>query len=182
MKPHRIAAALSALTLTALVGGVSAASAATAPYCGITWGSQPKAVLQGTGAPVTNARTGRHDCWDRLVIDLSGTPASGYDLRYVDSYRILGTGPVVPVAGGAIVTVRAFAPANVPWRSADHVVTPSQFSSAGYRTFRDLVYGGSDGLNTEFALGVRARLPFRVFTLTGPGDTSRLVIDVAHQW
>jgi hypothetical protein len=31
-------------------------------------------------------------------------------------------------------------------------------------------------------LGVRARLPFRVFKLDGPGEGSRLVIDVAHQW
>jgi hypothetical protein len=182
MKPHRIAIALSALTLTGLLGNVPTASAADAPYCGITWGSQPKAVLQSTGAPVADARTGRHDCWDRLVVDLGGAPASGYDVRYVDSYRSLGLGPVVPVAGGAIVTVRAFAPANVTWRSGDHVVTPRQFSSGGYRTFRDLVYGGSNGLNTEFAVGVRARLPFRVFTLPGPGDNSRLVIDVAHRW
>jgi hypothetical protein len=29
---------------------------------------------------------------------------------------------------------------------------------------------------------VRARLPFRVFTLAGQGEGSRLVIDVAHQW
>jgi hypothetical protein len=35
---------------------------------------------------------------------------------------------------------------------------------------------------TEIGLGVRARLPFRVFPLAGPGDGSRLVIDVAHRW
>jgi hypothetical protein len=35
------------------------------------------------------------------------------------------------------------------------------------------------------ALGVRARLPFRVFVLNGvanSGNTPRLVIDVAHRW
>jgi hypothetical protein len=31
-------------------------------------------------------------------------------------------------------------------------------------------------------LGVRGRLPFRVFTLDGPGAGSRIVIDVAHRW
>lgn len=30
--------------------------------------------------------------------------------------------------------------------------------------------------------GVRARLPFRVFVLDGPGSGSRLVVDVAHRW
>jgi hypothetical protein len=29
---------------------------------------------------------------------------------------------------------------------------------------------------------VRARLPFRVLTLDGPGAGTRLVIDVAHRW
>ena len=31
-------------------------------------------------------------------------------------------------------------------------------------------------------LGVRARLPMRAFVLDGPGDGTRLVIDVAHRW
>jgi hypothetical protein len=35
---------------------------------------------------------------------------------------------------------------------------------------------------TKIGLGVRARLPFRVFALAGPGGGSRLVIDVAHRW
>jgi hypothetical protein len=35
---------------------------------------------------------------------------------------------------------------------------------------------------TTFGLGVRARLPFRVLRLAGPGSGQRLVIDVAHRW
>jgi hypothetical protein len=35
---------------------------------------------------------------------------------------------------------------------------------------------------TSLGLGVRARLPFQVFTLDGPGSGSRLVVDVAHFW
>ena len=34
----------------------------------------------------------------------------------------------------------------------------------------------------QLALGLRSRLPFRVFALPGPSDHSRLVIDVAHRW
>jgi hypothetical protein len=29
---------------------------------------------------------------------------------------------------------------------------------------------------------VRARLPFRAFILDGPGEASRLVVDVGHRW
>ncbi|WP_425557254.1 AMIN-like domain-containing (lipo)protein [Kribbella aluminosa] len=35
---------------------------------------------------------------------------------------------------------------------------------------------------STIGLGVRARLPFRVCTLVGPGSDTRLVVDVAHQW
>jgi hypothetical protein len=51
----------------------------------------------------------------------------------------------------------------------------------GFRTFRDVVYGGSFEGTTVFAVGVRAHLPFRVFHLTGPGAHQRIVLDVAHQ-
>jgi hypothetical protein len=53
---------------------------------------------------------------------------------------------------------------------------------SGYRTFRQVAYAGSFEGQTTIGVGVRARLPFRVFTLAGPGSNSRLVIDVAHHW
>ena len=51
-----------------------------------------------------------------------------------------------------------------------------------YRSLRDVVFGGSFEGYTTFAVGVRARLPFRVFVLSGPGTNSRIVLDIAHQW
>ena len=56
---------------------------------------------------------------------------------------------------------------------------------AGYSTFRQVAWAGTFEGQTTLALGVRARLPFRVFTLDGvpnSGDTPRVVIDVAHRW
>jgi hypothetical protein len=53
---------------------------------------------------------------------------------------------------------------------------------SGYQTFRQVAYAGSFEGYTSIGLGVRARLPFRVFTLDGPGSGSRLVVDVAHFW
>jgi hypothetical protein len=53
---------------------------------------------------------------------------------------------------------------------------------AGFSTFRQVAYGGSYEGYTTIGLGVRARLPFRVFVLSGPGTGARLVIDVAHRW
>ncbi|TCN28598.1 hypothetical protein EV644_14512 [Kribbella orskensis] len=40
---------------------------------------------------------------------------------------------------------------------------------------------GFEGQAT-FGVGVRARLPFHTFTLSGPGRGSRLVIDITHRW
>jgi len=53
---------------------------------------------------------------------------------------------------------------------------------AGWDTFRQITEVGYYEALRQFGLGVRARLPFRVFTLSGPNDRSRLVIDVAHRW
>jgi len=54
-------------------------------------------------------------------------------------------------------------------------------SVRGWRTFRQVSFGAF-GYGATFGLGVRARMPYRVFTLPGPGDGSRLVIDVTHRW
>ncbi len=189
MKSRPLAVVLAAVTCAAVLAGVPAAQASTTSYCGITWGSLPKSSMQSTFSPIVNARVGRHECFDRLVIDLATQPAAGYYASYVDGYYNQDTGERVPVAGGAIIKIHALAPAHdlygnptVPWRWAEHIVTPEQFTAGGFRTFRDLVFGGTYEGETDFVLGVRARLPFRVFTLAGPGEGSRLVVDVAHQW
>jgi len=55
-------------------------------------------------------------------------------------------------------------------------------SVSGYSTFRQVASAGSFEGYTTIALGVRARLPFRVFTAPWADRGSRLVIDVAHRW
>ncbi len=55
-------------------------------------------------------------------------------------------------------------------------------SVSGYRTFRQVASADSFEGQSNFGLGVRARLPMRVFVLIGPGGGERLVVDVAHQW
>jgi len=168
------------IALLGLVGGAvavpAAGSAATGdPYCGITWGSGDKSTGSGVGAPLLITRTGQHDCYDRLVFEFDG-PASAA-VNYGEAYT-QGRGDALSpyTAGGALLNVvlRADAYDHV---SGDHVV-----NVLGYRTLRDVVFGGSFEGYTTFAVGVRARLPFQVFTLAGPGTHTRIVLDVAHQW
>jgi len=166
-----------ALGVTAVTAG-----AGNQPYCAIVWGSQLKSAPDLAPTPIGGVRVGQHTCFDRLVIDVSGTgPAPGYIVRYTNGVVTPGEGAPLTVAGGATISIQALAPSyddagrpTVPWRWGAHVAEATTF-----RTFRDLVFAGSFEGESTFGLGVRARLPFRVLTLENP---TRLVVDVAHKW
>jgi hypothetical protein len=173
--------------LVALVAGTiplaaSTSTAAAAPYCGINWGSLAKSTGTLLPGPITNVRTGRHACYDRLVVDLRGT-APGYTVKYVNTFTGQASGLPIPLRGGAKISVTVMAPAYTPTGSASFVPTnPAEVVDvAGYSTFRQVRWDSSFEGYTQLGLGVRARLPFRVFRLQD-ASTSRLVIDVAHRW
>ncbi|MFY1576485.1 AMIN-like domain-containing (lipo)protein [Verrucosispora sp. WMMD703] len=177
------------VALAALIAATAAPSTATqaatgAPYCGITWGSADKTAGALSSAPLIDVRTGRHDCHDRVVFEFDG-PVTGYSVGYGETYTEGEGLPLSPyTAGGALLRVSLRAPAyddehlaTVPYRTGEHVANVLR-----YQTLRDVVFGGSFEGYSTFAVGVRARLPFRVFVLAGPGNHSRIVLDVAHQW
>jgi hypothetical protein len=182
---NRIRLLVAPLTAVLLLLSLSLAPAAAAgPYCGIWWGSLPK-VQSGsvTVAPITNVRAGQHTCYDRLVVDVSG-PVQAYNVRYVAAVTGI-SGEPVPLRGGARLQINVWAPTyDVVTGTAVYLpANPAEaVSVAGFRTFRQVRYVDSFEAVSTFGLGVRARLPFRVFVLSGPGAGSRLVIDVAHQW
>jgi len=180
-------AVLGAVLVPAVAGGASTSSS----FCGITWGSLAKSAPEFTRGTLAGVRTGHHDCYDRLVFDLADRPAAGYDVRYIDPpFRADGSGDALLVAGGAVLQVVVRAPSydangrsTVPWAGVGTpIIRPDQFDARGFPTFEDLVWGGSFEGRSSFGLGVRARLPFRVFQLDGPGGGTRLVVDVAHRW
>ena len=176
-----------------LVGGLTTAAAPAnasvypAPSCGVTWGSLPKTDADMSSATVTNVRAGRHECFDRLVIDLSGRLA-GYHVQYVDAVVQDGSGLPVPLAGGAYLSVTATAPAHD--ENYRPTYTPADRANlvdvTCFSTFRQVAWAGTFEGRTTIGLGVRARLPFRAFILEGgPGGGSggsRLIVDVAHRW
>src|SRR5688500_10368189 len=178
------------LTLTtALTALVLTVPAQAASFCGITWGSLAKTASAGDTEMLNGVRSGRHACFDRLVIDIGGQDVSfdSYDVRYVPLVYTDGKGDAVPVRGAADLQVIVRAPAYDQHGNA--TFTPANrrevVNVAGYTTFRQVAWAGTFEGQTTLALGVRARLPFRVFTLDGvanSGDTPRMVIDVAHRW
>jgi hypothetical protein len=174
-----------AVALGLVLPGVAIATSqsAAATVCEQTWGSLPKTAGSMSVSPVTNVRSGQHTCVDRLVVDLAG-PVAGYDVRYVNQVYADGSGQLIPLRGGAKLQVVVYAPSyDENGNSTYNPANPRELVNvAGYRTFRQVASAGSFEGMTTFGLGVRARLPFTVYTLNGPGTSSRIVVDVAHQW
>jgi hypothetical protein len=139
----------------------------TAPYCGIYWGSLAKSVGSRIGdqIPISSVRTGVHTCFDRVVVDLAGPQPLA-----VASYVYGSTNSLqVTVWGwwGFDVPVGPTPPVNiVPGLTAVRSISARPVGSYGQDVF----------------ITTRGRLPFRLFTLAGPGGGSRVVIDIAHRW
>lgn len=183
----RRAAALLAVGVISTAGAISTASTAdaAAPFCGIVWGSLAKSNPQMSPAPIANVRAGRHDCFDRMVVDVAG-PVAGYHVAYVPQLLADPSGAPVALRGGAKLDV-AIRAHTEDVNTGVQVFTPANpnelVNVCGWSTFRQIkLVGPSFEGVTQIGLGVRARLPFRVFTLTGPGSMTRVVIDVAHRW
>jgi hypothetical protein len=172
----RLLLVLAAVAVT-LFGLIAPASAA-APYCGITWGSLLKEGSGPSGGQdrptLTGVRAGHHGCFDRVVVDVAVDPGAGYRVQYGAVFTE-GKGDRVPLRGAADLRVILFADAPALSNSTELVHTTGP-------TVRQVAAAGSFEGQTTLGVGVRARLPFRVFTLAGPGSGGRVVIDVAHHW
>ncbi len=184
--PLRLLVLLVTTALGALLLAPSA-SAAAAPHCGITWGSLATSGTHDVrGDTLRNVRAGQHACYDRLVFDLAHARGfTAYSVRYATP-RAEGSGAPIPLRGvdmEIVLQTHAYddlaRPTFAPARPTEVV------DVAGFRTFRQVAWGGSFEGYTTLALGVRARLPMRVTVLDGaPGypDGARVIVDVAHAW
>ncbi|MEA2932861.1 MAG: hypothetical protein QOI56_1646, partial [Actinomycetota bacterium] len=144
--------ALATLVLTAAPAG------AAGPYCGLTWGSAARQAGDHDTAPLGRVRTGRHDCFDRVVFELDG-PVAGYRAQYVSQVHTQGEGAVLPLAGGARLEVVLL---NNVFDELGHLHYAGRVGDGldvgGYRTLRDVKFGGCFEGYTTFGIGVRARL------------------------
>lgn len=180
-----VPAVLVVVTLAGLL--VAPADAAKRAFCRQPWGSLPKQLGNNDpGFPptlLTNVRAERTACFDRLIFDLGG-PAIGYRVEYVPVVTQDGSGDPIPLRGGAFLQIVLSAAAHdAAGRPTYSPADRSNIVNVGsFATFRQAAFGGTfEGLTT-LGLGVRARLPFRVLVLPGPGTRSRIVLDVSHRW
>jgi hypothetical protein len=153
-------------------------STAATTTCRAEWGLLPEASEYGGPGLLTNVRTGRHTSFDRIVFDVEGRP-SWRLVHYVKNVVTMGQRDVVPLRGDAKLEIVLSVPSyDDAGRGTYHPADHNELTVVvAYRTFRQVADAGSLEGRTTIGLGVRAHLPFRVFTLTG-----RVVVDVAHNW
>ncbi|MFJ7905315.1 hypothetical protein ACIQ6V_33375 [Streptomyces sp. NPDC096198] len=151
-----------------------------------SWGSGTKTAPDRlTGGPVylKSITTSRSARYDRMVIDLSGGNGKlGYTIGYVGTFRADGSGKRIPVKGGAILQVSVNALNYNPITGRQTYAgqtgkTLPGVNLTGYKAFKDTRFGVSFEGQTQLALGVRGKLPFRVSQ-----SGHQLIVDVARSW
>jgi hypothetical protein len=151
-----------------------------------SWGTGPQ---QGgsamTTAPLYLVRAGRHECYDRVVLDLNGAEDVGYSAEYVPVVRADGSGRAVPVEGQAALQVVVRGPiwgtdtqGHQPWRQPPRVGA-DLVSATDWDALTGVKFAGTFEGQTTLAVGVREQRPFRVWVRSEPGYR-HVVVDIAR--
>ena len=127
---------------------------------------------------VTDIRTGRHDGFDRVVLEVEGAGTPGWDVRYVDAASSQGSGDPVEVAGDAVLQVTVTG-AGYPYDTgAEEYAGADPLPGEGTQTVTEVAFDATYEGTTVAFIGTSSQAPFRVYLLEDP---SRLVVEVADQ-
>ena len=121
---------------------------------------------------VVAVRAASHSGFDRVVFDIDGPLPAAVSVRYVDQVVADGSGAPVAVAGRAYLQV-AFDEAQA--HTDTGVATIPSRSQPGLPAIEEVVVAGDFEGHVTIALGLAARVPFRILELGGP---TRVVVDV----
>lgn len=126
---------------------------------------------------VTEIRTGLHDGYDRVVFEIAGTGAPGWDVRYVDEAASQGSGMAIRVAGEAILQVTITGVGLPTETGIDEYDGSAPLPGAGTEMVTEVVWDTTfEGTSVAF-VGMREETPFRVYLLEAP---ARVVLDAVH--
>src|SRR6266508_4211307 len=141
--------------------GAATMAATGSPACGEArkWGTGLKRSAGQTDAELYNVRAGRHACYDRVVFDVNGAGAAGYQVQYVKTVLADASGEPVPIGGVAAleVIVRTpdvasatfgHQPGRKPWTVGQVLLGPR-----GGNTLTEVKFAGSFEGQTTFAVG-----------------------------
>ncbi|UKD57467.1 hypothetical protein L3Q65_12310 [Amycolatopsis sp. FU40] len=154
------------------------------------WGTGAKEAAGSSTDALYLVRVGRHDCYDRVVFTINGTAAAGYSVRYVPLVTADPSGRPLPVPGGAVlqVVIRApeqgadtsgHQPGRVLAATGDYLYPSARLAS--WPSLRAVRFAGFFQGQCTFAVGTRAKLPFRVLALPDAvNHVERIALDLAH--
>jgi hypothetical protein len=151
----------------------------------LSWDTNSKRQVASPITPeISNVRAATHHACDRVVFDVNGLGRVGYLARCVPRVHADPSDQPTRVAGDAALQVTIQAPdfadsGHQPWR------TPWQLGqrlAGGQHTLREVRFAGSFEHVTTFAVGVRAKRPFRVLVVGDTGShVTHVVVDIAHE-
>lgn len=127
------------------------------------------------GLTVTAVRVGRHDGYDRVVLELAGSGTPGWTVEYVDSPAAQGSGDPIDVPGAAYLQV-TLQGTSYPYESGAEEVPRGAVAVSGTEAVQGVFYDATFEGTSVAVIGTAARTPFRVSALSGP---SRVVVEVA---
>jgi hypothetical protein len=143
--------------------------------------SSPESVETSPSGPgdlgLAEIRTGLHDGYDRVVIELDGDGTAGWRVAYTDDPRYQGTGDPVERQGDATLQIHVDGVGYPHETGVPPYDGPDRVAGPGESVYEVVVGNHYEARQGAFA-GTREALPFRVFRLADP---ERVVIDVAHR-
>jgi len=134
----------------------------------------PVASAQGH-AELTNIRTGKHDGYERIVLDLNGLPGNSMS-REVAEVSNCASGNPVPMAGNEVLETMFFGAASYDENFDPTYTGPRNFVPQGLTNVKGIAFT----CDFEATMGIavsyeNANSWHKVFTLTNP---DRVVIDI----
>jgi hypothetical protein len=142
--------------------------------------ASPQSVETSPAGPgalgLVEVRTGRHEGYDRVVLEFDGEGTPGWRVAYTDDPRFQGSGDPVDVDGETALQVHLDGLSSPVDSDVSYYDGPDRMAGSGTSIVEVVVGNLFEGRQGAFA-GTTQPLPFRVFRLTGP---ERVVVDVAH--
>lgn len=130
----------------------------------------------GSLVGVTDIRLGRHDGFDRVVLEVGGEGTPGWDVRYVDAPSSQGSGAEVAVDGRAVLQVTLTGTGYPADTGVEEWAGSDPLRAGDTEVVTEVVWDGTfEGTSVAF-VGTTARVPFRVYLLEEP---ARVVLEVA---
>ncbi|WP_159626224.1 AMIN-like domain-containing (lipo)protein [Actinomyces sp. zg296] len=151
----------------------SSATGADAPW--VETGSA-QASSDAASLLVTGVRTGTHEDYDRVVVDLSGEGTPGWRADWVADAGTQGKGDPIQPSGDHILRIFGTG-ARMP-STAEEIASVQKTLSAevGMPAIASVYYDPTVEAQYQLVLGTTSR-SYRIFALNSP---TRLVVDVKH--